>query len=270
MWRSEWRQLPPLREARSGCRAVWAGSGAGGRIVVLGGHGSADINRGGTLSSVESLALGAQPAPGAGPEELATGGAWEALPPMLAQRSHFGCAPLPGGAIAVAGGCGERGAVIDLAEVYEPDTPDVVGGGGWRELPRLPDAAEGCSLAFVPNSDSEGGVLLLLGCGSGCLALTLSAGGSDAWAGVGAQPRVPRAFGSVFAAAGSLWVVGGRTVATTGEEQDQDCTSAEHISIAALRGEPQAEKTGWGSAGGWAGGGGLKLGAVGAVAAITH
>ena len=55
-----WQALPSLKEARSGCRAVWATAAAvtPARLVVLGGHGSAGVNRAYTLSTVEALVVG--------------------------------------------------------------------------------------------------------------------------------------------------------------------------------------------------------------------
>lgn len=68
-----WSELPPLREARSGCRAVWAGAAAvtPARLVVLGGHGSAAINRGYTLSTVEALPIEEPHHPSHSPNEPA-------------------------------------------------------------------------------------------------------------------------------------------------------------------------------------------------------
>ena len=60
-----WQVLPSLKEARSGCRAVWTNAAAvtPARLVVLGGHGSAGVNRAHTLSTVETLEVGAAEEP---------------------------------------------------------------------------------------------------------------------------------------------------------------------------------------------------------------
>jgi hypothetical protein len=62
-----WSELPPMRTARSGCRAVWCGqpqhggfldiSDGVGRLFVMGGHGGQRTDRQYALRSVEALAL---------------------------------------------------------------------------------------------------------------------------------------------------------------------------------------------------------------------
>jgi hypothetical protein len=162
-----WAELPPMLSCRSSPAAVWmpddltaghrddvgpgavprgGASGARapraslGRLVVLGGHGGGGDNefepakpRGYVLRGVECLALGRGSA--------AAGAAWVPLPPMLHGRANFGAAALPGGIIAVAGGCDATGSSMREAEVYEP------GRQAWRPLPLLCSAREGVAVA---------------------------------------------------------------------------------------------------------------------------
>jgi hypothetical protein len=153
--------------------------------------------------------------------------AWQPLPCMLNARSHFGCTALTSGRIAVAGGCGDKGVLLDFAEIFEPH--GAVGAGRWRALPNLPIATEGCSLAFLaPPAGHGAGMLLLAGGGSsssgstdGCLVLSL--GMEQTWsAGLGCL-RVPRTFASLHVAGSVVWIAGGRLVG--GEELD--CATVE-------------------------------------------
>ena len=198
------------------------------------------------------------------------GPAWQPLPCMLHSRSHFGCTALSSGRIAVAGGCGEKGALLDFAEVFEPH--GAAEAGQWRALPTLPFGVEGCALTALPPPAGDGAGLLLLIGGTrsttedvGGVVLSLGHVGAAWTAGLG-KLSVPRAFPSVFVAAGAVWVAGGRAIAAEAE-QEVDCSVMERNTDVVMEGKA-SDGAEWGVAGGTCMVAQLKLGALGGVVVL--